>query len=63
MLKHSMFSDFYITRRNRLAGARRSMPFCEGTLAVAPQQQTGQRLVISRAASRTWWETGWQLQR
>ncbi len=63
MLKHSMFSDFYITRRNRLAGAQRSMPYCEGSLAVASQHQPGQRLVVSRAASRTWWETGWQLQR
>lgn len=63
MLKHSMFSDFYITRRNRLAGAQRCMPYCEGSLAVASQNHPGQRLVVSRAASRTWWETGWQLQR
>ncbi|HMM61874.1 MAG TPA: hypothetical protein PKC25_17285 [Candidatus Rifleibacterium sp.] len=63
MLKLQFFFRFNIPRRNRLAGAQRCMPYCEGSLAVASQHQPGQRLVVSRAASRTWWETGWQLQR
>jgi|GEM_PF-2359044 len=51
MLKHSMFSDFYITRRNRLAGAQRCMPYCEGSLAVASQHQPGQRLVAGSCSA------------
>ncbi len=63
MLKHSMFSNFYLNRRNSYADGICSRPSVNGSLAVVPIRQPDKKLVMCRATSRTWWESGWQLQR
>lgn len=60
MLRHSMFSDFYLSRRQARADEHSQTPVINGSLAIAADRQRDKKLVLSRAASRTWWESGWQ---
>lgn len=63
MLKHSLFSDFYLSRRHNVTDDSSRMPIVEGSLAVNADRQRGKKLVLCRANSRTWWESGWQNRR
>ena len=61
MLRHSMFSDSYLSHRN---GSDQPVTHVsDGSLALSPANRNGHKVVLSRSGSRTWWETGWQLRR
>lgn len=59
MLKHSLFSDYYLAHRKERAQPASSQNRVEGSLAVAPDQTSNKPLIVSRMNSRTWWENGW----
>ncbi len=61
MLRHSMFSDSYLSHRN--GSDHPVTPVSDGSLALLPANRNGNRIILCRSGSRTWWETGWQLRR
>ncbi|MDD3147356.1 MAG: hypothetical protein PHD82_08645 [Candidatus Riflebacteria bacterium] len=62
MLKHSMFSNFYLGKKiNSEASCMQAK--CHGSLALSPQDHNEKRVIFSRGASRTWWESAWQARR
>ncbi|HNX74241.1 MAG TPA: hypothetical protein PLM07_00270 [Candidatus Rifleibacterium sp.] len=62
MLRYSLFSEFYLSRRQN-AASHSSVAASHGSLALAPAGNHENQLPLCRANSRTWWETGWQRQR
>lgn len=62
MLKHSLFSQFYLSRRHARALPENPTPRIVGALAVSVKPQH-KPIILCRANSRTWWESGWQKQR
>ncbi len=62
MLKHSLFSEFYLSRRHAKVQPETSSPRIVGALAVSVKRQD-KPVVLCRANSRTWWESGWQNRR
>ncbi len=62
MLRHSIFSDFYLGKRNNSENS--SGPSrCQGSLALSPQNPAEKKIVLCRGSSRTWWENAWQTHR
>jgi len=62
MLKHSLFSEFYLSRRHAKAQPETMVPRIVGALAVSVRPQN-KPIILCRANSRTWWESGWQNRR
>jgi hypothetical protein len=60
MYKHSLVSDFYLSRHNSQPEPETKASLFDGTLALAAKQYRDKRFVICRSTSKTWWETAWQ---
>jgi hypothetical protein len=63
MLKHTMFSNFYLNKKNSQLRKADNAPGAEtihGTLAVSRKDSQANGIPVSRMRSRTWWESGWK---
>jgi hypothetical protein len=60
MYKHSLVSDFYLSRSNSQPDLETRSSLFDGSLAVAAKSYTDKKFIICRSTSRTWWETAWQ---
>ncbi len=63
MLKHSLFSNFYLNRKNnqlRQSGETQEPGAIHGALAVSRKESQSTGIPVSRMRSRTWWESGWK---
>lgn len=63
MLKYSVFSEQYIASRTERNVAGNDSHSVSGNLALSTQKGKAEKMPISRGASRTWWESGWQKRR
>lgn len=66
MLKHAIFSEYYLANRQQRGltdESQRNTATADGMLALASDRSEKSALLIRRAPTKTWWENGWQNRR